>query len=47
LTCLATKILLAAIMPQPSLRALKHPDNDRHLREPPRKRTYQSLQALC
>jgi hypothetical protein len=46
-TCVAAKILLAAIMPQPSLHALKQTYNHRHLREPPRKRTYQSLRQLC
>jgi hypothetical protein len=47
LTCLAAKALLAAIMPvqmpqRQSVRTLK-----RHLIEPPRKRRYQEIPALC
>ena len=39
MTCLAAKVLLAAIRPAPT--------NLRHLREPPRKRLYQHLHRLC
>jgi len=47
MTCLAARILLAAIAPQPSLARLNDQSNHRHLREPPRKRRYQALPMLC
>ena len=47
LTCLATKVLLAAICPQPPLHHLAAPALHRHLHEPPRKRGYQNLPQLC
>ena len=46
LTCLAAKILLAALIPQPTISALSAPNIQRHLHEPARKRGYQNLLGL-
>jgi hypothetical protein len=39
-------VLIAALVPQPALARLNDPKNQRHLREPPRKRSYQELPKL-
>jgi hypothetical protein len=39
-------VLIAALVPQPTLARLSDPQNQRHLREPPRKRCYQKLPKL-
>ena len=47
MTCLAAKVLVAALIPQPTLAQLSTPKIKRHLREPPRKkRCYQKLPWL-
>jgi len=47
LTCLAAKALLAAIMPVQMPQRQSVPILKRHLIEPPRKRCYQAIPALC